>query len=177
VGGGDDSIVLLTSTTGAAGSFTLVATIDTGSEDQPSVAAGAGSVWVTWNDGLKARGACPVTDSAIGAFNAEQAVPGGGQFGDIAINPLSGAVVVTYQTTATCADGNADGDATDPGECEGPGTIFANTDADGLGAGGFGAQVSVTGINVGLFDYIPAQPGRSVDAEANLAYGPGGLIQ
>ncbi|HZL89415.1 MAG TPA: hypothetical protein VFB96_13710, partial [Pirellulaceae bacterium] len=177
VGGGDDSIVLLTSTTGAPGSFTLVATIDTGSEDQPSVAAGAGSVWVTWNDGsLKARGA-PVTGlGVIGAFNAEQTVPGGGQFGDIAINPLSGAVVVTYQTIVTCADGNADGDSTDPGECEGPGTIFTNTDADGLGPGGFGAQVNVTGTNVGLFDYIPAQPGRSVDAEANLAYGPNGTL-
>jgi uncharacterized repeat protein (TIGR01451 family) len=45
-----------------------------------------------------------------------------------------------------------------------------NTDADGLGAGVFGGQVTATATNVGKFDFIPAQAGRSIDAEANLAY-------
>ena len=47
---------------------------------------------------------------------------------------------------------------------QGPATIYVNTDADGLGAGGFGARVTVTTTNVGGFDFIPAQSGRSVDA-------------
>ena len=52
----------------------MLQTIDTGSIDQPSVEAGAGAVWVTWNDGtIKARGAAVTGLGAanIGAFNAE----------------------------------------------------------------------------------------------------------
>jgi hypothetical protein len=53
---------------------------------------------------------------------------------------------------------------------QGPATIFVNTDADGLGAGNFGAAVTATTTNVGGFDFIPAQNARSVDAEAGLAF-------
>ena len=53
---------------------------------------------------------------------------------------------------------------------QGPATIFANVDADGLGAGGFGARITVTTTNVGGFDFIPAQNGRSIDAEAGLVW-------
>ncbi|MFM8582065.1 MAG: beta strand repeat-containing protein, partial [Planctomycetaceae bacterium] len=66
-----------------------------------------------------------------------------------------GQVVATYQS---------------PSGGEGPATIFVNTDPDGLGPQPFGAHVTVTTTNVGGFDYIPAQPNRSVDAEAGLAY-------
>jgi len=148
-----NAVVLFLSTDGGA-NFTTLQTIDTGDIDQPSVKAGAGSVWVTWNDGtIKARGAAVTGLGAanIGAFTAEQAAPGAGgagQFGDIAIGP-AGQVVVTYQSDTQ---------------------IFANTDADGLGAGGFGGQVTVTGTNVAKFDSVTPQDARTIDAEANLAY-------
>src|SRR5262249_7400187 len=45
-----------------------------------------------------------------------------------------------------------------------------NLDSDGLGSGGFGLAITVTATNVGDFDHIPAQPNRSVDAEANVVY-------
>jgi len=154
------SIELLLSTNGGA-TFTNLGPIDTGTgNDQPTVTTGAGAVWVTWREssatGIQARGA-PVTGlGTVGAFIAEQTAPGSatGNFGDIAIGP-TGQVLVTYQT---------------PSGGEGPATIFTNLDADGLGAGAFAAAVAATTTNVGGFDFIPAQPDRSVDAEAGLAY-------
>jgi hypothetical protein len=150
-----NAVVLFLSTDGGA-NFTTLQTIDTGNIDQPSVKAGGGSVWVTWNDNgtIRARGAAVtgLGTGNIGAFTAEQAAPGSagsdGQFGDIAIGP-TGQVVVTYQSDTQ---------------------IFANTDADGVGAGGFGAQVTVTGTNVAKFDSVTPQDTRTIDAEANLAY-------
>jgi hypothetical protein len=149
-----NAVVLFLSTDGGA-NFTTLQTIDTGSIDQPSVDAGGGAVWVTWNDGtIKARGAAVSGLGAanIGAFNAEETATGAnavvGQFGDIAIGP-TGQVVVTYQSNTA---------------------VFVNTDGDGLGAGGFGAQVQVTTTNVAKFDAITAQDSRTIDAEANLAY-------
>ena len=149
-----NAVVLFLSTDGGA-NFTTLQTIDTGSIDQPSVDAGGGAVWVTWNDGtIKARGAAVTGLGAanIGAFTAEETATGAsavvGQFGDIAIGP-AGQVVVTYQSDTA---------------------VFVNTDADGLGAGGFGARVQVTTTNVAKFDAITAQDGRTIDAEANLAY-------
>lgn len=150
-----NAVVLFLSTDGGA-NFTTLQTIDTGNIDQPTVRAGAGSVWVTWNNNgtIEARGAAVTGLGAanIGAFTAAQAAPGsagvGGQFGDIAIGP-SGQVVVTYQSNTQ---------------------IFVNTDANGLGAGGFGAQVTVTGTNVAKFDSVTPQDVRTIDAEANLAY-------
>src|SRR5207245_2261026 len=64
-------------------------------------------------------------------------------------------VIVTYQN---------------PYNDQGPSTIYANVDADGLGAGGFGARVTVSDTNVGGFDFIPAQSGRSIDAEAGVVW-------
>ena len=117
---------------------------------------------MTWNDGsIKARGAAVTGLGAanIGAFSAEQAAPGGnGQFGDIAIGP-TGAVVVTYQSSGAC-----------------PCSIFANTDADGLGAGGFAARVTVTTTNVNTFDSITPQDSRTIDSEANLAWDRSGGV-
>ena len=150
-----NAIVLYLSTDGGA-NFTLLQTIDTGNNiDQPAVRTGAASVWVTWNNGgIKARGAAVAGLGAVGAFNAIQSAPGtSGQFGDIAIGP-NGEVVVVYQ------------ESNSPCPCR----IFANTDADGLGPGGCGAQVTVTSMNVNTFDSIPPQSARTVDSEANLAW-------
>ena len=53
---------------------------------------------------------------------------------------------------------------------EGPATIYGALDPDGLGPEGFQAGQVLQTTNVGGFDYIPAQSGRSVDAEAGLAW-------
>ena len=176
INGDLNAIPLYLSTNGGA-AFRLKATIDTGSIDQPTVKAGPGSVWVTWNaDGtLQARGAAVTGLGTVGSFSAKQSVSGStgrigkpqprrpsidlrqsvpgsgsffGQFGDIAVGP-DGQVVVVYQSDTA---------------------IYANTDANGLGAGGFGPQVLVSGTNVDKFDEITPQPNRTIDAEANLAY-------
>lgn len=143
--------------------------------DQPSVvaanttAAGAPvAVWIVWSlkptaaspRQMAARGAAVTGLNTIGVFNPVQMIPGtnGCNFGDVAIAP-TGAVVQTCQS---------------PSNTEGPSTIFVNTDADGLGAGNFGAAVAATATNVGGFDFIPAQNVRSVDAEAGLAFDSNG---
>jgi hypothetical protein len=140
--------------------FSAPVTAGTGPVDQPSIAVGNGSVWVDWNQSgsMVARGA-PVTGLGVwGPFNAQQAIPSAtGSFGGIAVGPGPGGgkVIVTYQN---------------PYNDQGPSTIYANVDADGLGAGGFGPRVTVSATNVGGFDYIPAQSERSIDAEAGVVW-------
>jgi hypothetical protein len=154
-----NQINVIVSTDGGA-TFSAPLTVGTGSVDQPSIAVGNGSVWVDWNQSgsMVARGA-PVTGlGTFGPFNAQQAIPTAqGSFGGIAVGPgpNGGKVIVTYQS---------------PTGGQGPATIFANVDADGLGAGGFGPRITVTSTNVGGFDFIPAQSGRSIDAEAGVVW-------
>lgn len=138
----------------------LAAIGQTVSGDQPSIATGAGSVWISWtaSDGsIKASGA-PVTGlGQVGAFTQAQSVPGAnrfGDYGDTAVGP-NGQVFVVYQN---------------PTGGQGPATIYGALDPDGLGPQGFGAPQILQTTNVGGFDYIPAQSGRSVDAEAGLAW-------
>ncbi len=150
---------VILSTDGGA-TFSAPVTAGSGSVDQPSIAVGNGSVWVDWNQSgsMVARGA-PVTGLGTwGPFNAQQAIPSAtGSFGGIAVGPgpNGGKVIVTYQS---------------PTGGQGPATIFANVDADGLGAGGFGARITVSTTNVGGFDFIPAQNERSIDAEAGVVW-------
>jgi len=154
-----NQINVILSTNGGV-TFSAPLTVGTGSIDQPSIAVGNGSVWVDWNQSgsMVARGA-PVTGLGVwGPFNAQQAIPSAtGSFGGIAVGPgpNGGKVIVTYQN---------------PTGGQGPATIYANVDADGLGAGGFGARITVSTTNVGGFDYIPAQNERSIDAEAGLVW-------
>ncbi|MEP6810790.1 MAG: sialidase family protein, partial [Chthoniobacterales bacterium] len=154
-----NQINVILSTDGGV-TFGAPVTVGTGSVDQPSIAVGNGSVWVDWNSSgsMVARGA-PVTGLGVwGPFNALQTIPSAsGSFGGIAVGPgpNGGKVIVTYQN---------------PTGGQGPATIYTNVDADGLGAGGFGAQVAVTTTNVGGFDFIPAQNGRSIDAEAGVVW-------
>lgn len=155
-----NGVTTLLSVDGGA-TFTTLASF-AGSVDQPTVVAAntsaGGAVWVVWNQSgqMVARGAAVTALNAVGAFGALQTIPGTANcsFGDIAIAP-SGVVVQVCQS---------------PTGGEGPGTIRVNTDADGLGAGNFGAAVTATATNVGGFDFIPAQNTRSVDAEAGLDY-------
>lgn len=130
------------------------------SGDQPSIAAGAGSVWISWTsfDGSVQASGAPVTGlGQVGTFTPAQKVPGAnrfGDYGDTAVGP-DGQVFVVYQT---------------PTGGEGPATIYGALDPDGLGPQGFGTPQALQTTNVGGFDFIPAQSGRSIDAEAGLAW-------
>lgn len=153
-------IQLINSTNGGV-SFSAPTTVGTGGIDQPSLAAGNGSIWVDWNSGgnMVARGA-PVSGlGTFGPFAALQSIPSAsGSFGGIAVGPGAGGtgkVIVVYQS---------------PTSGQGPATIFANVDPDGLGASGFGSRITITSTNVGGFDFIPAQNGRSIDAECGVAW-------
>ncbi|CAN5199217.1 hypothetical protein BH20ACT24_BH20ACT24_12760 [soil metagenome] len=141
---------------GATGASAVRGAPALGFVDQPTIVAAEGSVWVVFNSGSMEAAGAPVNGPGqVGGFSNPQTAPGtsGCTFGDIAIGP-NGQVMQTCQT----------------GSGNGPGTIYVNVDPDGLGGAGFGARVTVSSTNVGQFDYIPAQSGRSVDAEAGLAW-------
>jgi len=99
----------------------------------------------------------PVTGfGQVGSFFAGEVVPGTNNctYGDVAIGPAG-------QVMQVCS-------LTESGQ--GGGKLFVNVDADGLGPAGFGDRIFVTATHVGGFDFIPAQPDRSVDAEPGLAW-------
>ena len=129
--------------------------------DQPSISAGAGSVWVSWTSypstTVEASGAEVTGLGAHSDFSAPEFVPtsfGKGNYGDTAVGP-DGQVMVTYQ---------------DQTNGQGGSRIYTAVDPDGLGGTGFGNPRFLARSRVGGFDYIAAQPDRSVDAEANLAF-------
>ena len=140
--------------------FTKVGDIATNG-DQPSIAVGPNSVWVSYTffpgTQIQAFGA-PVTGlGQFGSFSAPESVPsphGNGDYGDTAVGP-DGQVMVTYQN-ATNGQGGTN--------------IYTAVDPDGLGPAGFGSGTLAAHSHVGGFDYIPAKPDRSIDAEANLAW-------
>ena len=140
-------------------SFTKVASAP--STDQPSIAVGANSVWVSYSTSpgkqIHAFGA-PVTGLGhYGSFTAPEDVPnpgGNGDYGDTAVGP-GGQVMVTYQKDESGKGGT---------------DIFTSVDPDGLGPAGFNTPALVAHSRVGGFDPIPAQPDRTIDAEANLAW-------
>jgi hypothetical protein len=156
------NVVVVRSTNGGQ-SFTQVLSISPSGLDQPSIAVGPSntpnvdSVWISFHDnaGIQATGATVTGLGAMGGFIPLETAPssGGCNFGGIAITN-TGAVIVTYQ------DGTGG---------SGPATIYTNTDPDNVGAAGFNARVTVSSTNVGGFSPIPAQPNRTIDAEANVA--------
>lgn len=126
--------------------------------DQPTIIAGHGEVWVIFNAGgpMFATGA-PVTGlGQVGSFFAGEVVPGTNNctYGDIAIGPQG-------QIMQVCT-------LTESGQ--GGGKLFVNVDPDGLGPQPFGDRIEVADTHVGGFDFIPAQPDRSIDAEPGLAW-------
>jgi BNR/Asp-box repeat len=133
----------------------------TASGDQPSISAGPNSVWISYTSFpstvIQAFGA-PVTGlGRFGSFSAPETVPtsaGRGDYGDTAVGP-AGQVLVTYQ---------------DQTNGQGGSHIYTAVDPDGLGGAGFADPRLLAHSRVGGFDYIAAQPDRSVDAEANLAW-------
>ncbi len=106
----------------------------------------------------RGRGTGPQNLGVVNSFTPYQ-VPGstGGDYGDIAVGP-AGQVLVTYETGVS---GGSD--------LAGPGDIWVNLDADGLGSGGFGGAVLATSTNVGTLRSIPAQA-PAIDAEPRLAW-------
>ncbi len=130
------------------------------SGDQPSIATGANSVWISWtaSDGsIQASGAAVTGLGQVGTFSPAQGIPGAnrfGDYGDTAVGP-DGQVFVVYQN---------------PTGGQGPSTIYGALDPDGLGPQGFQTPQVLQTTNVGGFDYIPAQSGRSIDAEAGLVW-------
>ena len=126
--------------------------------DQPTITAARGQVWVAFNAGgpIVAAGAPVYGLGQVGAFGGAQLAPGTNNctYGDIAIGP-DGQVMQACMLTQTG---------------QGGGKVFINVDPDGLGPAGFGSRIFVTATHVGGYDFIPAQPDRSVDAEAGLAW-------
>lgn len=162
-------VVLISTDSGLT--FNLLETFP-GSVDQPTIVAGNTSapgapvaVWVVFNQAnrMRARGAAVTGLNMVGSFGPLQTIPGSlsCSFGDIAIAP-TGVVVQACQN---------------PTGGEGPGTIFVNTDADGLGPNNFGPAIAATTTNVGGIDLVPPQNARGVDAEAGLAFDANPLSQ
>jgi BNR/Asp-box repeat protein len=126
--------------------------------DQPTITTGAGEAWVVFNAGgpMFATGASVTGLGEVGSFFAGEVVPGTNNctYGDVAIGPAG-------QVMQVCA-------LTESGQ--GGGKLFVNVDPDGLGPAGFGDRVFAAATHVGGFDFIPAQPDRSVDSEPGLAW-------
>src|SRR5438552_3316703 len=151
--------VLVALSTDGGSTFTKVGDVVTNG-DQPSISVGSNSVWVSYTrtpgNQIQAFGAHVTGLGQFESFSPPENVPspGNGDYGDTAVGP-AGQVMVTYQNS-TNGQGGAD--------------IYTAVDPDGLGPAGFGKPTVVAHSHVGGFDFIPAQPNRSVDAEANLAW-------
>jgi hypothetical protein len=156
--------VLVALSTDGGLTFTKVADVMTNS-DQPSIAVGADSVWVSYSffpgKQIQAFGAHVTGLGQYGTFTAPENVPSpgsNGDYGDTAVGP-NGQVMLTYQKTLNGKGGT---------------DIYTAVDPDGLGPAGFKTPVLVAHSHVGGFDPIPAQPDRTIDAEPNLAWDESG---
>jgi len=133
----------------------------TPSADQPSISAAAGSVWTSYtvypSRTVQASGAPVTALGQNGDFIEPETVPtslGKGNYGDTAVGP-DGQVMTIYQ---------------DQDNAQGGARIYTAVDPDGLGPEGFDVPRLFARTRVGGFDYLPIQPDRSFDAEANLAW-------
>src|SRR6266852_2647952 len=108
--------------------------------DQPSISAGAGSVWVSYTSFpstvIQAFGARVTGLGTFGSFSAPESVPtanGRGDFGDTAVGP-NGQVMVTYQ---------------DQTNGQGGAPLYTALNANGLKAGAFAGARLLAGTRVG----------------------------
>jgi hypothetical protein len=154
----NDDVLVALSTDGGR-SFTKVADI-VANGDQPSISAGTDCVWISYTGKGKNVQAFGTRVTGLGKFDgftAPETLPNpnsNGDYGDTAVGP-GGKVMVTYQNSEA-GEGGSD--------------IYTAVDPDGLGPRGFNPPVFVAHSRVGGFDPIPAQPDRTIDAEANLAW-------
>ena len=125
--------------------------------DQPTITAGENEVWIVFSGGgpIVATGARVTGLGQVESFPPVQAIPGTNNctYGDVAIGP-NGAVMNVCTLTQTG---------------QGGGRLMVSLNPTGVG-GTFGKSLFVTDSHVGGFDFIPAQAGRSVDAEPGLAW-------
>jgi hypothetical protein len=126
--------------------------------DQPTITTNGEAVWLIFNAGgpMVATGAAITGLGSVGQFAPLEVIPGTNNctYGDVSIGP-SGQVMNVCTLTESG---------------QGGGKLFVNVDPDGLGPAGFGTRGFVVDTHVGGFDFIPAQPDRSVDAEPGLAW-------
>lgn len=131
-----------------------------GGIDQPTIASGPKGLWAIWfqSGRLQAAGAKVRGLGAAGSFRAVQDLPGtrGCTFGDLSVGP-GGAVAQVCQRDIA---------GTKPRRS----TIRFSTDPDGFGPAGFTKTRLLARTNVSLFEPIPAQRHRTIDAEAGLAW-------
>ncbi len=118
------------------------------------------TVWVGFTDTktntIKMVAARSAGLGNLGAFTAPVAISNhAGSYGSVAVGP-GGEVAVAWQT-------NPNG--------QGPASIYMDIDRDGLGSAfNWGADTLAAATNVGGFDYIPAQPDRSIYSNLQLAF-------
>lgn len=159
---------------------------------QPSLATGAGSVWLCFEleDQIVAAGARVLGLGATAVEDFTSLQPAfrseGGRFADIAVGP-AGEVLVSYQIQRIDPDedleeddnfGLIGGTILNPdgtfnfqgGNPTGPADIYVNLDPDGVGPEVFGRRFRATATKVGLFDPVNAQFDRTIDAEVGLAW-------
>jgi len=155
------TVEIILSTDGGA-TFTNLVTFAGSVDQQTAVVANTTlpgapvMIQVVWNQsGAMVGRAAPVTGlGAVGAFTALQSTASSGiSFGDVAISP--GGVVVQSVTPSGGQTG---------------GNISIYRDLDGTGPGGWTGPIVAGTTNVGGFDFIPAQPTRSVDPETGLVF-------
>lgn len=159
-------VALLTSADGGA-TFTVLPPVSNTFARMPSLAVGAGSVWVAHIDSrtnsIIAAGAPVAGLGQVGAFTSSL-LPGswGGSDPSVVVGP-SGQVMVGYQYGGLNPTG--------------PDTIVVNLNPTGLG-GTFGSPVAVTTTQVGGLDrQVPAQSNTAgIDAEVGLAWDHSGGV-
>lgn len=161
-GSGNLNLIITLSTDGGS-TFRVLATLP--AVDHPEVAAGQGTVAVTWVDsgGGGFTGYQIVVASAavtglgqVGNFTTV-VVPGAADlnFGDIAIGP-TGQILITMQEVTNQV---------------GPSNIYVSVDPDGVaGPQGFGTARVIGTSQIGWNRPIPAQPTRNILVNLGLAY-------
>jgi hypothetical protein len=138
---------------------------DSGTNDQPHLAVGPNSVWVSYFEGtsMAASGATIIGPGNIGTFTTPQTIPGSvnGNFGSIAVGP-AGQVYLDWQNSLSGS---------------GPQNISGSLNPTGVG-GLFGGTFLIASTNVGSNYFIPAQSNNLgiPGAEAKMAWDRSGGI-
>ncbi len=131
-----------------------------GAIDQPTITSGHQMLWAIWSQSgtLQAAGARILGLGDAGPFRAVHDVPHSTNctFGDIAIGPAGQVLQVCQKNVPKIRPRRS--------------VLRTSVDRDGLGPRTFGAGKIVARTRVSLFEKIPAQRQRTVDAEAGLAW-------